>query len=229
MSTRQRLLLICVSVLTACGLGCQPAPNHTINRTIGRNAYAPPNSTNGHSQSNRAGTTWGQVTSSQGDQAFDEQLNLMTLPMLDGAAADQQLGFVSATANQSTNVVFWGEASMYGGGGGISAGGNGNLDGSKARIHIEIWDDKAAQAGASPIVLHIGYDTADFAGASGSVQGNQVTLTFQHASYGAVAMQGTISGQTFTGTLYFQNSSTGGQFSSLGTFQVATCGFFVCQ
>lgn len=226
-----------MTLLLAFLMGCQPAPKRDNHRAIGRTAQGPINSANGQFssfQSGQAQTSWGQITSQQGDQAFGNQLYYMTLPMLQEAGADQQLGYVSASANQNTNVVFWGEAYIKSSGNsGVqnvsTTNGSGTIDSDKARIHIEIWDDKAVAGPSSPVVLHIGYDFEGYGGATGGVQGNQANIVFTSLKYGSVSLQGTISGQYFSGQVLYSNASTGNKFYPLGDFKVPTCGFFACQ
>lgn len=228
----RKVWILAFVIFAAALTGCQPAPSRKNQLRIGRNARGPVNYVNGHATSFQSGnysTQWGQITGNSGDQAFDDQLYYFAMPSLGGADASQQLGFVSATPNQSTYVAFWGEASVYGGGGGLGGySGSGTLDGSRARIHIEIWDDKAVSMGVDPVVVHIGYDYPGFVGASGSVNGGHATLTFTDG-YGSVALDGNLSGQYYSGTIYFMNSATGGQYYPLGNFQVPACGFFLCN
>lgn len=62
--------------------------------------------------------------------------------------------------------------------------------------------------------------------ASGSIQGGQAQVVFQDR-YGSIILVGQVNPQVFQGEIQFQNN--GGSSGSLGTFQVATCGFFRCQ
>lgn len=228
--TARQISILAFVAFVAILTGCQPPPSRKNELRIGRNARGPTgpiNSATGTAtryNSGNTSTTWGQLTSTMGDQGFDDQLYYFTLPMLNGLDASQQLGYVSASAGQSTFVSFWGEASIYSNG----SSGSGTLDGAHARIHIEIWDNKAVASGANPVVVHIGYDFPGFVSATGSVNGSQATLTFTDG-YGSVALQGTLSNQMFSGTMYFSNSATSSQFYPLGNFQVSACGFFVCN
>jgi hypothetical protein len=207
---------------------CQPAPNHN-NRTLGRNLRSPGNPIGSNGQAARlnnsanASTQWAQLVNNSGDQFFDQQLYTFTLPMLDGADASQQLGYVSASPGQSTGVWFWGQAVINSTNGSSTYG---TLDSSKAKIHVEIWDDKTLQ-GALPVVIHIGSDLNGFVSATGTVNGSSVQMTFTDG-YGSVGLSGTYNSQYFSGTMYYSNGG-GGQFTPIGTFQVATCGFFVCN
>jgi hypothetical protein len=169
------------------------------------------------------GTQWGEVTGASGDQMFDMELQNFTAPMLSGADANLQLGYVSSLSNQSTGVVFWGNAPMVGGGCGSGVG---TLDGSRARLHIEIWDDRAASGAATQISVHIGYDQSGFVSAQGSGNGGSANLTFTD-SVGSVALVGTIQGTWFSGTMSYNNGNSG--WRTLGQFRVPAAGFFTCN
>jgi hypothetical protein len=221
-------------------MGCQPPPNRNSNSRIGRLARgnvgtsatggpAPFNNPNAA----QAGTQWGEITSSS-DQTFQQELYFFTMPMLASAGPEDQLGYVSSQHGQQTGVAFWGEASVFGSGtpGYASQMSSGQLDGSHARIHIEIYDDKTGQQRSDgsvrpQIVVHIGYDQSGFVSAQGTVQNGQVNMVFTD-SMGSVIMQGMLQGQYFTGTMAYTNSQTGGQQRTLGQFTVPACGFFVC-
>lgn len=207
-------------------VGCQPAPSHK-NVKIGRNARGTSVGTRGGSPGSGSMTTqWGTITSSAGDQSFDQSLSALVQPTLEGSN-DPALGFVSSTANQPTSVVFWGQASMYADSGAATSA---SLQGATARLHIEIWDSNAVQSGGSisPFVIHIGYDNTGFVSATGTTNGTTANLTFTDG-YGSVYLQGNIQGSSFTGTIYYSNSLSGNQMVPLGQFNVPTCGFFVCQ
>ncbi|NJL25987.1 MAG: hypothetical protein HC902_13020 [Calothrix sp. SM1_5_4] len=210
-------------------MGCQPN-NNRKNRKIGRTARGQVAYVNGIPSplsSNRAGTKWGEVTGLSGDQAFRDELYYFTAPMMQGASAEDQLGYVSSQSAQRTGVAFWGEASIRG------SGGMGQLEGSTARLHIEIYDDKYGQkrpdgSTIEQVSIHIGYDQEGFVGAQGTVQNGQANLTFTD-SYGSIVLQGQVVGQTFAGTMYYSNDTTSGQMRALGRFSVEACGFFICQ
>ncbi|MBX3021267.1 MAG: hypothetical protein KF799_06265 [Bdellovibrionales bacterium] len=176
-------------------------------------------------------TQWGEVTNNN-QQMFQEELFYFTSPMLNGASPEDSVGYVSAQAGQQTGVVFWGEAAMRGNGapGMMGQMSSGQLDGSRARLHIEIFDDKTGMTRSDgsvrpQIFVHIGYDQEGFVGAQGSVQGNQVNLVFTD-NIGSVIMQGTINQQYFTGQMSY---TVNGQQRPLGNFKVPACGFFVCN
>lgn len=229
MSRGRRTVLI--SLVAFLGLvmvasGCQTKPNRSGRTRIGRTGRGPVGSgPNSSYLSGNASTQIGYITGND-DQSFQNALWYFTAPTL-ANYPDEQLGYVSSQPNGTSRVEFWGEASMYGG----ANASEGVLDGQRARLHIEIFDDRVGQprSDGSPrtqVSVHIGYDQDGFVSAQGSVQGGQVNLIFND-NYGAIRLSGAISGSNFNGTIYFSNQWTGGEMP-LGQFQVAACGFFVC-
>lgn len=199
-------------------VACQNGVNREERSRIGRNKRGVPANAN---TSGTVGTQWGSITGS-GDSAFQQELYVFTAPMLTNVGPDDQLGYVSSQASGGTGVMFWGAARMLGAG-----TGNGQLDPNSARIHIEIYDDRAA-SGRSPVVVHIGPDQEGFLSAQGSMQNGQISLVFTDTS-GSVIVQGALQGQYFAGQIGYTNTLTGGQARVLGQFQVPACGFFACN
>lgn len=218
--------------------GCQPKTSRTDRNRIGRTARGPVGTgVNGQPtalQPSTGATQWGEITG-QSDQAFQSELYYFTAPMLANAGAEEQLGYTSSQRGQQTGVVFWGEATMLGSaqqgfGGSMTYG---QLDGNNARLHIEIYDDRAgtyrADGSVRPqTVVHIGRDQEGFVSASGQVNGQQVQMTFTDQT-GSVVLQGQLLGQYFTGTIAYSNMYSGGQMRTLGQFNVPACGFFKCN
>lgn len=234
----RKLMFVMLLGFAVAAVGCQPKPNRDRSR-IGRTARGPigqtPNGNPAAFQPSTQGTSWGEVTGIAGDRAFQDELFYFTAPMLNGAPQEDQLGYVASTSGQATGVVFWGEASVHGGANPMYGGNltSGQLDGQRARLHIEIYDDKTglqrSDGSVRPqIVVHIGADQQGFVSAQGSIQGNQVNLIFTD-QMGSVILQGSLMGQYFTGTMLYTNSQTGGQARQLGRFQVPACGFFICN
>lgn len=237
MKSQLKLMIGLVLAMAFVTAGCQQKSNKRESR-IGRLArgQAGPmiNGMPSPLQPGSPNTQWGEIISNN-QAAFDQELSLFTSPMLGSLSQDEQLGRVSAQSGQRTGVVFWGEAPMRGMGMSGYTGGmnNGTLDGSRARLHIEIYDDKTGAARAdgsirSQIIVHIGYDQDGFVGAQGSVQGNQVNLMFRDET-GTVTMRGSLNSQYFAGQIYYSTAETFGQERQLGNFQVPACGFFVCN
>lgn len=204
-------------------VGCQPPPKNPDTRKIGRLGRGAINWVNGQPQSMQAGTgvQWGQITSQNGDQAFQQALSFLTAPTLQGQP-DLQLGYVSSQPNQQTGVYFWGQV--------FSAGGM--IDSSRSRIHIEIWDSKAGQMGPDgnvipPVVIHIGSDQTGFVSVQGSVQGGAVQLVFTDET-GSIYLNGNTMGQYLSGTIQFSNANGSGPID-LGQFNVPACGFLSCN
>jgi len=217
-------------VIFAVTTGCQPPKKKStaIGRGRGRfssgNLSAPGTTT---SMGTDAGKLWGEVTSSNGDQAFDQELYYFTMPSLMNLGPDDQLGYVSAQSNQNTGVRFYGNAVTSGG-----SSAQRPFNRATMKIHIEVYDDRTGQQRADgsvrpPVVVEISPANTDtFVDAGGSLNNNQATLYWRD-TYGSVYMQGQINGQYFQGSMSYSDSS--GQQRTLGDFVVPTCGFFDCQ
>lgn len=233
-----KMTIALVLGLTVVTTGCQQKGSSRDRTRIGRTARGPTGpSINGVPsalQPNSMNTQWGEVTSTN-QAAFQDELYYFTAPMLAGGSEEDLLGSVSAQSGQQTGVVFWGEAPMRGAGIGGNTGTNqsGTLDQTRARLHIEIYDNKTGMTRADnsirpQIIVHIGYDQEGFVGAQGSVQGNLINLVFKDGM-GSVIMRGSLNSQYFTGQMYYTTTETGTQERQLGNFQVPACGFFKCN
>jgi hypothetical protein len=170
------------------------------------------------------GKVWGEVTSYQGDQAFLQEVQILTSPVLSTLPADDQLGFVSGQSGQRTGVRFWGNATV------MNAYGNGAIDPNSAEIRMEIFDSQACQLKADgtirPVIpIHIGAGQPGFAGFEGYVNGGMARLTFSD-NYGVLILDGQISGSFYTGLVQYTTAGTGGQARILGRFQIPVQGFF---
>ena len=170
------------------------------------------------------GKFWGEVTSYQGDQAFYQEVQLLTSPVLSQLPADDQLGYVSGMSGQPTGVRFWGTANI------MNAYGNGTIDPNTAEIRLEIYDDRACQMKADgtirPVIpIHIGAGQPGFVGVEGFVNGGSARISFVD-NYGAIILEGQISGAYFSGTVSYTTAMTGGQARILGRFQIPAQGFF---
>lgn len=218
--------------------GCQPARSQRDSgRSIGRAArgtgtgrvQAP-----GSGEWTTGGKTYGRVTSSAGDQAFNEELFGLTYPALASVPEAQKLGYVSSQDNQSTGVAFFGSASNSGGGINGMTYGSSSFD-SNSVLQLEIYDDRAVQSAQSggdiqPIIIRIARDQPTFVDAGGSISGSQVNLYFQDI-YSVIYLDGQINGQYFSGTIAYANGpvTSGNNARTLGTFTIPTCSFFNCN
>lgn len=172
-----------------------------------------------------AGKQWGEVTSTAGDQSFKQEIEFLMSPVLKQLPAEDQLGYVSSQSNQSTGVRFWGHAQS------ANSSGQGAVDPRTAEIRIEIFDDRACQMRSDgtqrPMIpIHISSKQPDFRRMEGMINGNNVNLYFED-KFGAIIMQGTFSGQYYTGTMSYTLTGYSGS-RTLGRFTVPVCGFFVC-
>jgi hypothetical protein len=200
-------------------LGCQPAPNNSSNFTsTGRGAR-----TTSVGAAVPSGKTWGAITSSAGDAAFDQELYYLTYPTLSNASASDQLGYVSSQSGQATGVRFWGNAHMVGA----------NVDSTTMMLRLDIYDDRTGQTDSDgnvipDIGIQISPDQPTFVTAGGTVNGTTANLYFQD-TYGTITLTGDVSTQNFTGTITYQDNITGNQPRTLGNFTVPLCGFFQCN
>jgi hypothetical protein len=172
------------------------------------------------------GKQWGEVTSQAGDQAFMQEINFLMSPVLKQLPQEDQLGYVSSQSNAATGVRFWGHAQS------ANSSGQGAIDPNSAEIRIEIFDDRACQTRSDgtqrPIIpIHISRRQPDFVRAEGTINGSQVSLYFED-KYGAIMLQGSFSGQYYTGTMSYTVTGYSGS-RTLGRFTVPICGFFVCN
>lgn len=171
-------------------------------------------------------TQWAAITNNFGDQAFFTELYYLTLPTLGQASDADQLGYVSSSANANTNtgVRFWGNVAMAGNG---ILQSNGSID-PNSELNIEVYDDKYSSQLCNQIRIFISpRNSSCFQGVSGTIQNNYASISFNDCM-GSVLFHGTLSGNTFSGTVSYATADTGGA-RVLGNFQVATCGFFKCN
>jgi|GEM_PF-6348754 len=225
---------ICLALAVVVLAGCQQKKNQKQSLRTGRGLRGStmvntgPNSSAVSSATcgsySVAGKMWGEVTSYQGDQAFLQELKILTNPVLSTLSAEDQLGYVSGQSGQYTGVRFWGNAVV------MSAYGNGTIDPNTAEIRLEIFDDRACQLKSDgtvrPIVpIHIGAGQPGFVSAEGYVNGGQARLTFVD-NYGAIVLDGQISNNIYSGTVSYTTAETGGQARILGRFQIPVQGFF---
>lgn len=219
----------CLMLTIALVAGCQQKKNKKTSLRTGRglrgstmvNTAGQINASNASCGSYSVpGKVWGEVTSYQGDQAFYQELQLLTSPVLRTLPIEDQLGFVSGQSGQFTGVRFWGNVSAP----------YGQINPATAEIRIEIYDDKACQLKTDgtvrPVIpIHIGASQPGFTGAEGYVNGGIARLTFAD-TYGVIILDGQISNGIYSGTLQYTTLDTGGQARILGRFQIPVQGFF---
>ncbi len=180
-----------------------------LGQTGGTNANGTTNSLNSTNQA----TIWGGLSAMprMTQQDFDSRVKLFLEPGLHSASLEDQVGSVSMTPGQAGGVFFWGNVFLV----------NGQVDGARSRIHIEIFDNKVGQYRPNgtiyemiPVDLNKG-------------EGSASTITFKS---GAMTLQ--LSGSTaasgdFQGTMTFSNSYTSNSWVTLGSFTVKANGFFM--
>ncbi len=177
------------------------------------------------------GKQWGEVTNQSGDTVFMQEINFLMSPVLQQLPAEDQLGYVSSQSNQNTGVRFWGNAQSS------NSSGQGAIDPRSAEIRIEIFDDRACQTRSDgtqrPMIpIHISASQPDVRRIEGYINGNpnnggSANLYFED-KYGAIILQGTFSGQYYTGTMSYTLTGYSGS-RTLGRFTVPICGFFRCN
>jgi hypothetical protein len=138
---------------------------------------------------------------------------------------ETSLGQVSAQAAGGTGVFFGGRVFVNG------TTANGTIA-SNSSILIVVKDSLVGttdpSSGRAVTPVEIGLSQA-----TGQVSNGQVSIEFQD-SMGVIILEGVINGQTFTGTVSYDNarSVNGGPGASaepMASFQIPTCQFFVCQ
>lgn len=218
----RRLFIGLILLSLVAGLGCQEKKSRNNRARIGRTSRGPVAYDQFNMprplQSTNGSTLWGEITADAGEQAFQSEAYYFALPSLYNSSAEEQLGYVSGQSGQQTGIAFWGEVQ------GLFSGGQ--VNGSRSRIHIEVYDDRYGSARSDgsmreQLVVHIGYDQQGFVRAYGSLQQG---LVFED-SHGAVILRGTIQGQYYAGQIYYSNQYTGGP-RRLGRFAVPAQGFF---
>jgi hypothetical protein len=242
MSPRKLFTYFILTTLLAAAVACQQKnPKRTSIRS-GRNSRGDVNSplepsgpkttsgVNACGSYSVPGKVWGDVTSTAGDQAFMQEINYMMSGVFSQLPQEDQLGYVSSQANQSTGVRFWGNVQS------ANASGQGAIDVKTAEIRIEIFDDRACQTRSDgtqrPMIpIHISANQPGVKKIEGYItgtpnNGGSANLYFEDA-YGAIILQGTFSGQYYTGTMSYTLAGYSGS-RTLGRFTVKTCNFFVC-
>jgi hypothetical protein len=220
MAANKLAITVTLTTLALSLMGCQPAKSDKLSLGSGRLAR-----TTSATAATPNGKAWGSITSQAGDQGFWQELYYLTYPALSGQSAEEQLGYVSAQDGQATGVRFWGNAN-------VTADGA-SLDSSSLSIRLEIYDDRTGTARADgttrpDIPIQISPDQPTYISSGGTISGGQAQIYFQD-QFGTIIMQGQISGQQFSGSIFYSDDATGGQTRQLGVFSVATCGFFVCH
>lgn len=114
-------------------------------------------------------------------------------------------------------------------------GGDISDDGSE--FHMSIAMSCPDAEGYSDLPLDIGptVNPETFVGTSGYVSGGQAQIVFRDI-FGAIILQGSVSGQNFSGEIYYENDFywhngemvTPGASGSLGTFSMNACSIFNC-
>jgi hypothetical protein len=224
-----------MTMVVAATLGCQPKKEkkrEPVGRglrgapavdSMGRPIPVQPN----NGVNNRWGaqqTEWGAITSTNGDQAFQQQVAGFVAPSINSIAnpsIEETLGYVSGQSNQDTGIVFWGI---------VQRGANGAIDPSVSKIHIEVFDSNYGRAKADgsyvpQIIVHIGADQTGFVSAQGWFNQSQAQLMFTD-QHGSVSLRGQIQGGMFVGQVFYTNAFTGGGEQLLGQFRVSAAGFF---
>jgi hypothetical protein len=228
MSSMKKAICLAVAVLVMAG--CQQKKNRKQSLRAGRGLRGSTMVNTGPTSAAQSaaqcgsysvqGKFWGEITSYQGDQAFLQELQMLTAPVLSQLPADDQLGYVSGQSGQYTGVRFWGNVGVI----------NGMINPSTAEIRIEIFDDRACQLKADgtvrPVIpIHIGAGQPGFAGVEGYVNGGMARITFMD-NYGAIILDGQIGNNYYSGNVSYTTATTGGQARILGRFQIPVQGFF---
>src|SRR6185312_7017767 len=134
-----------------------------------------------------SGKAWGSVTSQSGDQAFWQELYLLTYPALNNQSADEQLGYVSSQDGQATGVRFWGNAM-------VSQDGT-SIDSNSLMIRLEIYDDRTGTVRSDgttrpDVPIQISPDQPTYVSSGGTLgAGGQTQIYFQD-QFGTIILQG---------------------------------------
>lgn len=177
------------------------------------------------------GTSWGVITGQPQDK-FDQAIMSLASGTIDPQSS-ARLTRVSGTAGGETGVVFFGDFPTESGAFNPNGTTSAKLS-SRSVFHLEIWDVTATETN-EPFII------SNYKGgpgrAWGQVNGNQATIYFED-DVGVLELRGSFDANEFTGTVTFENKTywdglrdgeTSGAKGTLGTFQVETCGFFLCQ
>lgn len=210
-------------LLLAVGAGCAKSNDNTqtIQGRISRGVYSPPapqvDPVTGQSIAVQTSYVVGPNTDNTSYQAMIKNL---VLPQIDS----QYIGNVDS----STGVVMEAFVAMN--------KANGAIIPSQSRVVLQIRDeftglvDSSSGEAIPPVTMVV-------AGASGTYSGGALRMLFQDCA-GQIEIQGSVSGQYFTGNVFFTNTKKADcstalpgapQRYFLGTFQVQTCGFMTCQ
>ena len=223
---------VCLMFATVIVAGCQQKNDKKQPLRTGRGLRGSTlvNATNAASAASQcgayipAGKVYGEVTSIQGDQMFQQEVRLLTDPTLASLPADDQLGYVSGASGQYTGVRFWGSVGVLPGG---------QINTANSEIRVEIYDDRACQPKAdgtlrSVIPVHIGAGQPGSIATTGMVQGGMARIIFAD-NIGQIVLEGQVSNGYFTGNMYYTTPATGGQFRTLGRFSIMSQNFFINQ
>ncbi|MCC7404520.1 MAG: hypothetical protein IT288_09005 [Bdellovibrionales bacterium] len=230
---KQLMKTILIACLTVAVVGCGKKDKKQSIRS-GRNARGPSELVNRGAVNNNgqpirftpgSGTTWGEIVGSPED-AFRDAVYYFVSATVDPA----EFGYVSGQPGQDTGVRFWGSVETEGSF--RSGTANQRIRRETAELRISIWDSFAGQTdGAGNVIpeypIHIRGAT------DGYVNGNRAVVTFSDA-FGSITLDGSISGDYFSGTVKFDNRQywdgvAPGATGTLGNFYVSTCGFFRCN
>jgi hypothetical protein len=211
---RRKINLVAVLVVAAFGLvACQPKTNSAVGRT-GRTAGA------GGNVAATSGIQLAGLVYGNDQNSFEYATQGLVSAQID----ENTLGFVSAQGQGGTGVFFGGRVGVSGtlSQGTVAAG---------SALLMDVTDEFALQSNSSagqalsPIYIFINQ-------ASGQISNGVATIIFQD-SLGTIEFDGTINGQTFAGTVSYNNASNvdggAGAQGTLGAFQIPACQFFACN
>jgi len=137
--------------------------------------------------------------------------------LLSATTATSDIGSISSVPNATTGVRFSGI---------IKLDTSGNVVAASSNLSMKIYDSLTL-TGSDPIGIDFAISKGSQISGQFNMQTGQGQVTFSD-NYGIIRFQGTISAQTFSGVVQFQNSTNvnGGSAASgtLGQFTVARCG-----
>lgn len=214
---------ISLIVLVAFSAGCAKSNDNDqpIQDRTSRGLYTPPAPQVDSATGRQIPVETSYVVGSNSDPAaYQAMIKNLVLPQID----PQYLGNVDS----STGVVMEAFVSLN--------KVNGSVIPSQSRVVLQIRDEYtgAVDSGSGQPIPPV---TMVIAGASGTYSGGALRMLFQDCA-GQVEIQGSVSGQYFTGNVFFTNNKKADCSTSLpgapqryflGTFQVQTCGFMTCQ
>ena len=202
------LILVPLLFLVACNPAKDKAASVTrsnVTTTTGLNT--------GVTCANGASTTGQIIDATATAASFESRVKAL----LSATISSSEVGPISATASNNTGVIF---------NGALKLDANGLVTAASSTMSIKVYDSYTL-SGSDPIALE--FSTA---------KGSQITGQFNMSTgigyvnfsdnYGIVRFDGTLSAQTFSGVVRFQNTTDvdGGaaQSGTLGQFTVARCG-----